>query len=136
MPYQPVEPETAQALAAAAAQCRRAMQAAGIKDTDDPRGIVTNLETLIASYPEGHVPNEESVFQFVALLGETVRAVYGGHWVEAEMRTGPELGVVTDGPHGDIFWNITGKLRRRLQTGQEQDSLLFYWQTIGEQLVQ
>jgi hypothetical protein len=136
MAYEPVDSQTAQSLEDAAAQCRRAMQTAGIHPTDEPLGTVVNLEHLIASYPEGHVPNENSVFQFVALLGETVRAAYGGQWVTADVGSGPEFGVVTDGPHGEVFWNLTGKLRRRLQRAGHQDSLTFYWKTISEQMAQ
>ncbi len=110
------------------------MQAAGAQVTDDPNQQVAHLEALIAGYPEGQRPNQQSVYQFVALLGEAVRAVYGGQWVRADVGAGEEIGVVTEGPHGPIFWNLTGKLRRRLQGSAEQDSLIFYWQTIGEQL--
>ncbi|GAB4444358.1 MAG: hypothetical protein Kow00120_14030 [Anaerolineae bacterium] len=139
MRYQPVDAQTAQALADAAAQCRRAMRAAGLNISDDlSPATVANLEALIASYPEGHIPNAESVFQFVAVLGETVRAVYGGYWAGAEIAGERELGVVTGGPHGDIFWNVTAKLRRRLQAraAPKREALTFYWETIAAQMRQ
>ncbi len=136
MRYEPVDPPSAQALADAAAQCLRAMRAAGLNVLDDlSTATVANLEALIASYPEGHIPNRESVFQLVALLGETVRAVYGGYWAEAEIAGECELGVVTGGPHGDVFWNLTAKLRRRLQQRDvARESLTFYWDTISAQM--
>jgi hypothetical protein len=134
MRYKPVDPQTAQALTDAAAQCLRSMRVAGLEVADDlSLETVAALEELISSYLEGHIPNEESVFQFVALLGETVRRVHGGHWAEADVGRGRELGVVTDGPYADVFWNITGKMRKRLQLGV-QESLTFYWKAISEQL--
>ncbi len=136
--YHPVDDDTTAALNIAAEQCIHALEAAGAppNGANHPRATVVNLDTLIAGYPEGQVPNENSVFQFVALLGEMVRVAYGGYWAEAEMRTGRELGVVTEGPHGDIFWNLTGKMRRRLPSKGEQETLVFYWDTIGSQLKQ
>lgn len=139
MRYEPVDPPTAQALVDAAARCVRAMRAAGVNAADAlSAATVENLEALIASYPEGHIPNDESVFQFVALLGETVRQTYGGYWAEAEIGGARELGVVTGGPHGDVFWNVTAKLRRRLQRRKiaPRESLVFYWRAISEQMRQ
>mgnify|MGYP006910699956 CR=1 FL=1 len=136
MRYASVDSKTTQALTDAAAQCRRSMRTAGLEVADKPSlDTVATLEKLISSYAEKHIPNEQSVFQFVALLGETVRGVYGGSWVEADVGRGRELGVVTDGPYGDVFWNITGKMRKRLQLGI-QESLTFYWKAISEQLRQ
>ena len=71
------------------------------------------------------------------VAGQAMHAERTGNEPSARLRE-RELGVVTGGPHGDIFWNVTAKLRRRLQAraAPKREALTFYWETIAAQMRQ